>query len=125
MKNILLGAFYGLQGLINIILAVFFIRVDVSYGGSGGAAAGLTILFQSFLMVVSGFCFLTVLALSLKSKGGAAALGILSSFLLMMFYILLAVLALPIVLIAETLNAISIYFLYKGSQNKSARICSA
>jgi hypothetical protein len=121
MKNILLGLFYALQGLVNIILAVFFIRVDVSYGGSGGVAAGLTILFQSFLVVVSGFCFITVLAISLKNKIGAAAFGILSSFLLMMFYILLAVIALPLVLVAEILNAVSIYFVYKGSQSKSLK----
>jgi hypothetical protein len=119
MKNVLLSVFYALQGIINIMLAVFFIRVDVSYGGSGGVAAGLTILFQSFLVVVSGFCFLTVLALLLENKVGAAVFGILSSFLLMMFYILLAVIALPLVLVAEILNAVSIYFVYKGSQNKS------
>ena len=40
-EEILLSSFYILQGLGNLILALFVIRVDVAPGGAGGVAAGM------------------------------------------------------------------------------------
>jgi len=85
-KKSLIGLFYFLQGLGNLVLGLFYIRVDVSYGGSGGAAAGMEILIKSSLVFGSLFSFGAVLALCFEFKTLTKFCGVVSSLVFGLFY---------------------------------------
>ncbi len=90
MNKASLVAFYLLQGLANLVYALFFIRFDVSYGGSGGVAVGLEALFRVILIVPSCLSLFAVLALVLRKGSYARSLGSVSSALFMSYYGLIA-----------------------------------
>lgn len=83
--RLLVGLFYFLQGLGNLVLA-FFIRVDVSYGGSGGAAAGMEIMIKSSLVLASLLSFGFILVLYLEFETLTLLSGLLSSLVFGLFY---------------------------------------
>lgn len=133
MKKMLLGTFYLLQGLGNVILAVFFVHADVSYGGSGGVAYGLEIIWKGFLVCASLFSMAAAAALLFENKKWALILGTLSSTVFGSFYALITLLAYSAIsgqnndnaatlLLASSLivvlNVISALFLNLGSKGK-------
>ena len=122
----IIGAFYILQGLGNLILRLY-IRVDVAPGGSGGAAAGMEILIKSFLLFVSCLSLLTALTLFLRREDWAQVFGVVSSVLFGMFYGFLAILPVFIVvrllsLVIVILNVVSFFFLEIENENRQRRL---
>ena len=116
----IIGAFYTLQGLGNLILGLY-IRVDVAPGGSGGVAAGMENMIKSSLAFASCLSLLTALTLFLRREDWALVLGVVSSVLFSMFYGFLVVLQAPIAIVVRLLclvivilNAVSTFQLCRN-----------
>lgn len=119
-KEVFLSSFYTLQGLGNLILALFVIRVDVARGGAGGVAAGMEFMIKCFLVFVSSLSFLTALTLSVGLEEWAPVLGIACSVLFSLFYGFLVLLPITVVRLASLLivflNVISIFLLQESTE---------
>jgi len=139
MRKILLGAFYALQGLGNLIFALFIFGLEGSEGAPGGGITGLEIMTKTFLEVVSCLSLLTALTLfmlqarKIRSEKWSLVLGMLTSVFFGLFYLFLALMGysaiggqysslaaivLLLSLIILVLNAVSVVFLFELSNNK-------
>jgi len=134
MKKILLGTFYTLQGLGNLILGLFFIK-----GGRGAIGVAIDIVIKPTILFVSCLSLFTALTLflprarKLRREGWSLFLGIVTSVLFGMFYVWIALISyseivrhyssyaaivLLISLIIVVLNTVSVFFLYELTSNK-------
>lgn len=130
MKQMLLGVFYTLQGFGHFVYALI-LRVDVSFGGSGGVAYGLEIMFKGFFLFTSCLSLFTALTLFLRRKALAKLFGSISSLLLILFYVWMAlavfsgiiqgyypcvaILPLLFAMTIVALNAMSMFFLGRSA----------
>jgi len=85
MKKVLLGVFYTLQGLGNLVLGLFFVS-----GGLGGGGFAMEIIIRSFLVFVSCLSLFTSLTLFLRLEKWAQTSGKVSSVLFGAFYVWMA-----------------------------------
>jgi len=125
MKKLSVSTFYTMQGLGNLILG-FYTRVDGSYGAPGGGLAGLENTIRSVLFFASCLSLVTALVLSLRLEDWALPLGEITSVFFGLFYGYLLILQAPITVVVRllsllivVLNAVSVFFLYDLSKNKS------
>jgi len=135
MKKILLGTFYTLQGLGNLILGFFF----PIKGARGQIAFAIDIFIRPSILFVSCLSLFIALTLflpqarKLRREGWSLVLGMFTSVLFGMFYGLAALfvyseimrhyssyaaIVLLISLIIVVLNTVSVFFLYKLTSNK-------
>ena len=129
MKKILLGTFYTLQGLGNLILGLFFIK-----GGRGAIGVAIDIVIKPTILFVSCLSLFIALTLFLpRARELSRVLGIVTSVLFGFFYGRMALIGysriveqyssrdaivLLLCLIIVILNAVSFFFLYKLTSNK-------
>jgi len=128
MKNVLMGSFYTLQGLGNLVLGLFFIR-----GGLGGGGFAAEIFTKGFLLFTSGLSLLTALTLFSRRKKWAQVPGLVSSFFFCMFYVSMAFTSYSVIvrqyylsaaiwlmlsILIVILNAVCVLFLYIHIENK-------
>jgi len=140
MRKTLLGSFYALQGLGNLIDALFIFRLEGGEGAPSGGITGLGMMIKTLLGVASCLSLLTALTLfllqarKLKHEDWAFVLGFWTSVFVGFYYLFLAVLgysaiggqysslaAYIVLLLAITmlvLNAVSVFFLYELTNNK-------
>ncbi len=85
-KKHLVSLFYFLQGLFNVWFGLFFVRVDVAPGGSGGFAAGMEIMMKSSLLFASVLSFALVLALYFEFEMASMFCGVVSSLISGLFW---------------------------------------
>jgi hypothetical protein len=130
MKKILLGTFYTLQGLGNLILGLFF-----PFTGSRGQIAwAIDVFIRPSILFVSCLSLFIALTLFLpRARELSRVLGIVTTVLFGFFYGWMALISyseivrhyssyaaivLLISLIIVILNAVSFFFLYKLTNNK-------
>jgi len=128
MKKVLIGAFYALQGLGNLVIGLFF-----TSGGLGGGGFFVEILIKNFLLLASCLSVFTALTLFLKREKWAQEFGRASSFLFGSFYAWMALGSLSVIapqyyievailLLLSTLivalNIVSVFFLHACVRNK-------
>jgi len=136
LRRQFIRASYLFQGLINLVFALFFVRLDVSPGGSGGGITGLEIVVKSFLVFVSGLSFLTALILIFRGESSAKYWATMTSFFYILFYeattifafagvalgnYSLFITALIIGVAILFLNVTSLYFLHKILRNPAGQ----